>query len=90
MNLLRVAEVALVVDIRTVPRSRTNPDYNSDVLPETLSNYQIAYEHSAELGGLRGKSNAVPPEVNGFWNNQVSAITLTAPFRARSKVVFSG
>ena len=35
--LLRAGEVALVADIRTIPRSRTNPQYNSDSLPGTLS-----------------------------------------------------
>jgi uncharacterized protein (DUF488 family) len=67
--LLREAEVRLVVDVRTVPRSRTNPQYNKDMLPDTLAQFQIGYEHIAELGGLRGKKRDVPPDVNGFWQN---------------------
>jgi uncharacterized protein (DUF488 family) len=67
--LLREADVGLVVDVRTVPRSRTNPQYNKDTLPETLAQFQIGYEHIAELGGLRGHKRDVPPEVNGFWQN---------------------
>jgi uncharacterized protein (DUF488 family) len=63
------AGVALVVDVRTVPRSRTNPQYNRDVLPQSLAGVQIGYEHSAPLGGLRGRSADVPPDVNGFWRN---------------------
>jgi uncharacterized protein (DUF488 family) len=67
--LLREADVRLVVDVRSVPRSRTNPQYNKDALPETLSQFQIGYEHVAELGGLRGHKRDVPPGVNGFWQN---------------------
>jgi uncharacterized protein (DUF488 family) len=68
--LLRHAEVRLVVDVRTVPRSRTNPQYNRDVLPQSLSAFQIGYEHIAALGGLRGHNGDVPDAVNGFWQNR--------------------
>ena len=67
--LLRAAEVALVVDVRTVPRSRTNPHYNRDALPDSLAPLGIGYEHIAPLGGLRGRKREVPPELNGFWEN---------------------
>jgi uncharacterized protein (DUF488 family) len=67
--LLREADARLVVDVRTVPRSRTNPQYNKETLPETLAQYQIGYEHIAELGGLRGHKREVPAEVNAFWQN---------------------
>ena len=67
--MLRTGGVELVVDVRTVPRSRTNPQYNFDVLGGELQPWQIAYERIAPLGGLRGRS-AVPPEVNAFWENQ--------------------
>jgi uncharacterized protein (DUF488 family) len=66
---LRTGAVELVIDVRTVPRSRTNPQYNFDVLGEELRPWQVGYERIAELGGLRGRS-AVPPDVNGFWENQ--------------------
>jgi len=69
-DLLTKVEVRLVVDVRTVPRSSTNPQYNRDVLPESLSAYQIAYEHMAVLGGLRGRKRDVLPTVNAFWENQ--------------------
>ena len=61
--------MTLVVDVRTVPRSRTNPQYNFAGLATELAPYQVGYERIAELGGLRGRS-AVGPEVNGFWTNQ--------------------
>jgi uncharacterized protein (DUF488 family) len=59
-----------VIDVRTVPRSRTNPQYNADALPDDLARWQIRYDRIAGLGGLRGRSRDVPPEVNGFWINQ--------------------
>ena len=67
--LLREAQVELVVDVRLLPRSRTNPQYNQDALPEALAAYQIGYEHIAALGGRRGKSRDVAPSVNAFWQN---------------------
>ncbi len=56
--LLKAAEVRLVVDVRTVPRSRANPQFNG-----------IAYEHLASLGGLRGTRRDASPAVNAFWEN---------------------
>ena len=67
---LRVVDIALVVDIRTVRRSRANPQFNSDVLSESLSPFGIGYEHIVELGGLRGKARDIPPSLNAFWINQ--------------------
>ena len=46
--------INLVVDVRTVPRSRTNPQYNRETLPQELSEFQVAYEHVAELLAERG------------------------------------
>jgi len=83
--LLRHAEVKLVVDVRTVPRSRTNPQYNRDSLPENLAGFQIGYEHFAALGGLRGHKGDVPDAVNGFWQNQsfhnYADYAMSGPFR---------
>jgi uncharacterized protein (DUF488 family) len=53
-----------------VPRSRTNPQYNADVLGDELAPWQVAYGRIAGLGGLRGRSREVPAEVNGYWTNQ--------------------
>jgi uncharacterized protein (DUF488 family) len=50
--------------------SRTNPQYNIDVLPAALSRYNILYEHIAALGGRRGRQRQVPPEVNALWENR--------------------
>jgi uncharacterized protein (DUF488 family) len=84
VDLLRAGGVTHVADIRTVPRSRTNPQYNSDALPETLAGFDIGYTLIAELGGLRAKSKTVAPDVNGFWSNasfhNYADYALTEPF----------
>ena len=61
--------VTRVIDVRTVPRSRTNPQYNADTLPGLLAPHGIAHEHLASLGGLRKRQEDVPPEANGYWEN---------------------
>jgi uncharacterized protein (DUF488 family) len=70
VDLLRSVEVTLVVDIRTVPRSRTNPQYNRETLPDTLRQFNVSYEHIALLGGLRGAAHDVSSSVNAFWQNK--------------------
>ena len=69
-ELLHSAEVRLLVDVRTVPRSRINPQYNRDVLPGSLVPFGIGYEHIAALGGLRGRAREMPQDVNAFWENE--------------------
>jgi uncharacterized protein (DUF488 family) len=69
IGLLREARVELLIDVRLLPRSRTNPQYNQDALPQALAAYQIGYEHIAALGGRRGKSVDVAPSINAFWQN---------------------
>jgi uncharacterized protein (DUF488 family) len=68
--LLGVGEVAMVVDVRSVPRSRTNPQYNLDRLPAALAARQIGHRRIGALGGLRKRSATVPPTLNGFWTNR--------------------
>ena len=50
-----------------MPRSRTNPQFNRESLPETLAPCQIGYEHIAALGGLRGKARTKGPSPNAYW-----------------------
>jgi uncharacterized protein (DUF488 family) len=84
--LLRENGIRLLADIRTVPRSRTNPQFNRDTLPESLQPPDIGYRHLESLGGLRGKSKTVAPEVNGFWENDsfhhYADYALSGAFRA--------
>jgi uncharacterized protein (DUF488 family) len=58
--------VKRLVDVRTIPRSRHNPQFNRDVLPETLGRAGIAYTHMEKLGGLR---HARSDSLNTGWNN---------------------
>ncbi len=70
VDLLRQGRVEMVVDVRSVPRSRTNPQFNLDTLPTALAERQIGHALIAELGGLRGRAHDIPPEINGWWINQ--------------------
>jgi uncharacterized protein (DUF488 family) len=84
LGLLHESSVALVIDVRSIPRSRTNPQFNSDALPGDLARSQIGYSHIAELGGLRGKSQGARSS-NDYWRAQsfrnYADYALTAPFR---------
>jgi uncharacterized protein (DUF488 family) len=53
IGLLKENNVSLVIDIRTIPRSRHNPQFNSDTLTDTLNKAGVSYQHVAGLGGLR-------------------------------------
>ena len=64
--LLTAHSVAKLVDVRTVPRSRTNPQFNLDTLPAALAANGIGYEHVAGLGGFR---RARPGSPNAGWRN---------------------
>jgi len=70
VQMLESVDVHLVVDVRTVPRSRTNPQYNIEALPDAMAGFQIGYEHLAELGGLRGRQSGIQPAENAFWENR--------------------
>jgi uncharacterized protein (DUF488 family) len=83
--LLHESRVILVADVRTVPRSRANPQFNADTLPASLAERGIGYEHIAALGGLRGKRKG-GPSPNGMWENDsfrnYADYAMTEPFRA--------
>ena len=65
-----MAGVALVIDVRSIRRSRTNPQYNAETLPRSLAEFGIGYTPIAELGGRRSRQKSVPPQVNGYWQNR--------------------
>jgi uncharacterized protein (DUF488 family) len=67
---LHESGVERIVDVRTVPRSRANPQYNQDALEKALAGNGIRYCRIAELGGLRGRTHDVPAELNAFWENR--------------------
>jgi uncharacterized protein (DUF488 family) len=64
--LLKAHRIKLVADVRTIPRSRHNPQFNRDALSETLRGAGIEYVHLPELGGLR-KSRT--DSTNMGWRN---------------------
>lgn len=66
IKLLALEKVALLVDVRTIPRSRHNPQFNIETLPKELLRRGIEYMHMKELGGLR---RAHPDSANTGWKN---------------------
>ena len=68
--LLGESAIEMVADVRAIPRSRTNPQFNLDVLPHSLAELGIGYQHFPELGGRRHHPRGAPPSPNTFWSNQ--------------------
>ena len=58
--------VTQLVDVRTVPRSRHNPQFNGDALAASLEGAGIGYVHAPGLGGFR---RAAPDSPNAGWRN---------------------
>jgi uncharacterized protein (DUF488 family) len=85
-GLLQQVGADLVIDVRAVPRSRTNPQFNADTLPQSLTAWQIGYRHLRDLGGLRGRRKGQGPSANTYWENlsfrNYADYTATAAFRA--------
>jgi uncharacterized protein (DUF488 family) len=66
IRLLKAHGVQRVVDVRTIPRSRHNPQFNRDQLSPALHRAKIHYRHMPGLGGLR---RARPDSANAGWRN---------------------
>jgi uncharacterized protein (DUF488 family) len=66
IGLLQAHAVSRVVDVRTVPRSRHNPQFNQDSLPDSLKKAGLGYVHMPGLGGLR---HAKRDSINVGWRN---------------------
>ena len=64
--LLRQVEITLVVDVRSIPRSRTVPQFNADTLAGSLAAEGIGYRHLPALGGRRHRKRATPSH-NTYW-----------------------
>ena len=67
ISLLKVYRIARLADIRTVPRSRHNPQFNADALADSLAEDQIKYISMPALGGLRHTHKDSP---NTGWRNK--------------------
>jgi uncharacterized protein (DUF488 family) len=70
LDMLRAAQVGEVIDVRRFPRSRTNPAYNIDRLPEALAPLQIGYRHWPAFGGRRPRQPGVDENINALWRVQ--------------------
>ena len=83
VSLLKGHGIRTLVDVRTIPRSRHNPQFNGDALADTLAQSGIRYVHEADLGGLRKPR---PDSVNAGWRNTsfrgYADYMQTPPFRA--------
>jgi len=66
LRILQAHGIALLVDIRTIPRSRRNPQFNREELARTLPENGIRYRHMASLGGLRHPRK---DSINSAWKN---------------------
>lgn len=66
LDMLRGHDVGQVVDVRTIPRSRHNPQFNREALEQALGEAGIAYRHMPELGGLR---QPLTNSINTGWRN---------------------
>jgi uncharacterized protein (DUF488 family) len=65
-DFLHAHEIRLLVDVRTVPRSRHNPQFNTDTLAESLKEAGLVSLHMPALGGLR---KARKDSINNGWRN---------------------
>jgi uncharacterized protein (DUF488 family) len=65
--MLKAHRIVPVVDVRSLPRSRTNPQFNRETLPAALAAHGIAYEHEPRLDGRR---RARPDSPNMAWKNE--------------------
>jgi uncharacterized protein (DUF488 family) len=66
VHLLIAHAIQHVVDVRSIPRSRHNPQFNRDQLPASLQRFGIAYSH---LPGLGGRRHARMDSTNTGWRN---------------------
>lgn len=66
ITLLKENGIHRLADVRTMPRSRHNPQFNLDSLPGSLEQTGIGYTHRGELGGLRKTHKDSP---NMGWRN---------------------
>jgi uncharacterized protein (DUF488 family) len=66
ITLLRAHGIQRLIDVRTIPRSRHNPQFNAELLAKSLKNANVMYIHMPQLGGLR---KAKKDSLNAGWKN---------------------
>ena len=86
VSLLHESGITLLVDVRSIPRSRAMPQFNIDTLPGALADAGIRYEHLRALGGRRHHRKGSPPSLNTYWRvpafRNYADYAETAEFRA--------
>jgi uncharacterized protein (DUF488 family) len=68
IDLLKAYNIQRIVDVRTIPKSRHNPQFNENIIDRSLQKVGINYVHIAELGGLR---HTTADSKNLGWHNPV-------------------
>jgi len=58
------------VDVRSMPRSRTIPQFTIESLPGSLAEFEVGYQRMPDLGGRRHHPRSAPPSPNTFWRNE--------------------
>ncbi len=66
IRLLKAYQISMLVDVRTIPRSRHNPQFNKELLPVELALNDMRYQHLSGLGGLR---KTISNSINTGWRN---------------------
>jgi uncharacterized protein (DUF488 family) len=66
IELLKAHGIQAIADVRTIPKSRHNPQFNEDDLKESLGEAHIRYKHIKKLGGLR---HTTEDSINLGWRN---------------------
>lgn len=69
LALLRPSGVRWLADVRAIPQSRFNPQFNRLALTAALADAGIGYRHMAALGGRRQGHYGVAPTLNGYWGD---------------------
>jgi uncharacterized protein (DUF488 family) len=84
--LLKVHSITQLVDIRTIPKSRHNPQFGNVELEKSLKKAGITYVYLKELGGLRSKTNLT---INDAWHNECHFETMPITCRLMNSEVVS-
>ena len=66
VKLLQIYDITEVIDVRSIPKSRHNPQFSAEVLKQSLKRARIRYNHLKKLGGLR---HAKKDSLNLGWHN---------------------
>lgn len=69
LDLLRPAGVRWLADVRAIPQSRFNPQFNREALAQALAQAGIGYRHVPALGGRRQGHYGMDPALNAYWGH---------------------